>query len=85
MAPQFGDHVHAFAVHQRQHTFHQFGVLRVVHAVKQRRGRRMAHFVDFRRIGAAGDIVGHHLVELAGARRTRRTGVRETGGTAGND
>lgn len=56
MAPQFGDHVHAFAVHQRQHAFHQFGVLRVVHAVKQRRGRRMAHFVDFRRIGAAGDI-----------------------------
>ena len=34
MAPQFGDHVHAFAVHQRQHTFHQFGVLRVVHTVK---------------------------------------------------
>ena len=35
--------------------------------------------------GGQRGFVGHHLVELAGACRTRRTGVRETGGTAGND
>ncbi len=85
MAPQFRDHVHAFAVHQREHTSDQLRVLRVMHTVEQRGGRGMAHFADLRRIRAAGDIVGHKLVELPGACGTRRAGVRETGRATGND
>ena len=67
MAPQFRDHVNAFAVDQRKHTFHQCRILRVMHAIKQSRRRSVAHLVDLRRIRTARDIVGHHLVELARA------------------
>ena len=81
-APQFGDHVNALAVHQREHALHQFGILRMMHAVQQCGRRSVAHLVDLRRIGTSRDIVGHHLVELPRAGRTRRSGVGETGGTA---
>ena len=50
-----------------------------MHAVEQRRGRSVAHLADRAGVGAAGDAFHDGRVELAGARRAGRPGMREAG------